>query len=46
MSMARCDDCERLIDTDDDPDALIETSPTTTVCRCEPCRERDEGEAE
>ena len=38
MSMIRCDECERLIDSDDDPDCFIDTSPTTTVSLCERCR--------
>lgn len=42
MSMVRCDDCSRPIDSDDDPDCFIETSPTTTVCLCETCRDRDD----
>lgn len=44
MSIARCDSCERLIDTDDDPDCFIDTSPTTTVCRCVACRDADARE--
>jgi len=43
MSMDRCHDCDRLIDTDDDPDCYIEVgnmrSQTKTVCVCEHCRE-------
>lgn len=44
MSMALCDSCDRPIDTDDDPDALIDTSPTTTACLCERCREEADDE--
>ena len=45
MSMARCDSCSDPIDSDDDPDCFIETSPTTTVCRCKWCRDEDEEDA-
>ena len=40
MSMDRCSSCERLIDTDHDVDCYVDTSPTTTVCRCVACREK------
>lgn len=40
MSMIRCDDCERDIDTDFDVEAIIDTSPTTTASLCRWCREK------
>ena len=45
MSMDRCSSCERVIDSDDDPDCYVDTSPTTTVCRCEWCRDDAEEDA-
>jgi hypothetical protein len=42
MSMARCDSCERDIDTDKDVDCYL-TDPwdrLTGECLCENCRER------
>lgn len=36
MSMMRCDRCQKVIDTDDDPDSLYETEDG---CICERCRE-------
>lgn len=44
MSMCRCDSCSRPIDSDDDPDCFIDTSPTTTACLCQGCREENEEE--
>lgn len=43
MSMDRCATCSRLIDTDFDLDCYIDTSPTTTICLCEACREKAEA---
>jgi hypothetical protein len=44
MSMDVCHDCDRPVDTDDDPDCYIEVGNmrrlTQTICVCEPCRER------
>jgi len=46
MSMCICDSCSRSVDSDDDPDCFIDTSPTTTACLCEWCREENEEETE
>lgn len=43
MSMIRCDLCNRLIDSDDDPDCFVEGNPSG--CFCERCREQAEEEA-
>jgi len=46
MSLVICDDCERVIDTDDDPDAIIDAPDCVPLRRaldavlCERCRER------
>ncbi len=39
MSMVRCDDCERPIDSDFDCECFIDTSPTSTITLCERCRD-------
>lgn len=39
MSMMRCNDCERLVDTDDDPDSLYVVDHDDQ-CICEHCRDR------
>ena len=43
MSMDRCHDCGRAVDTDDDPGCYIEIGNQRRlhkeVCICEPCRE-------
>lgn len=44
MSMIRCDLCDRLIDSDDDPDCFVEGNPSG--CFCEPCRDRAAAEIE
>jgi len=41
MSIMRCDDCERLVDTDDDPDSLYIQGKE---CLCITCRSRMETE--
>lgn len=41
MSMTRCDDCCRLIDTDMDDECYYHTKDK---CLCEWCREKTEGE--
>ena len=42
--MAFCVDCDRLIDTDDDPDCFLEIGNMRRLHKteivCEPCRER------
>ena len=44
MSMDRCADCDRLIDTDDFPDAYVDIgnmrSQTQTICLCSACQDR------
>ncbi len=46
MSMVICDHCDRLFDSDADPDCFIEPPYATPASRsvqdiiCEPCRER------
>ena len=44
MSIDRCHDCGRLVDTDDDPECYIEIGNMRRLhketCVCEPCRER------
>ena len=44
MSMAMCKDCDRIFDTDDDPDCFIEVGNmrryTEIIMVCEPCREK------
>ena len=46
MSMVICEKCDRLIDSDDDPDCFVETGNMRrlhqTVVMCEPCRDYDE----
>jgi hypothetical protein len=37
MSMCKCDQCDRLIDSDDDPECFVGDTST----RCEYCREPD-----
>lgn len=44
MSMIRCDLCENLIDSDDDPACFVEGNPSG--CFCESCRAEAEAEAE
>lgn len=39
MSMDICADCTNPVDSDDDPECYVDTSPTSTVCLCERCRE-------
>ena len=45
MSMVRCDDCNKLIDSDYDPDCFEDIfdeeypDNTKTTCRCTKCRE-------
>lgn len=45
MSMARCDDCERVFDSDADPECFVETAPHTYECVCEWCRDIREQQA-
>ncbi len=44
MSMIRCEDCSRLIDSDDDPDCFVYVGNYKRLhddkVMCEPCRER------
>jgi hypothetical protein len=40
MSMVRCDQCSRAIDSDDDPDCFIEEDRVL----CESCRDEQEEE--
>lgn len=44
MSMCRCDGCDRLIDSDDDPDCFVEVGNMRRLHKeiilCEPCREK------
>jgi hypothetical protein len=44
MSMVICEDCERQIDSDDDPNCFVETGNMRrlheTTVLCENCRER------
>jgi hypothetical protein len=42
MSMATCRDCRKLIDTDDDPEAIIEHK-YGDYFQCKPCREKHEA---
>jgi len=48
MSMIRCEQCERLIDSDDDPDCFIENpgmpGSMGDEVLCEWCREKRERE--
>lgn len=48
MSIDVCKDCDRYIDTDDDPDCYVEIGDMKrlhkTICLCERCRERREQE--
>lgn len=44
MSMIRCDLCETLIDSDDDPECFVEGNPSG--CFCKWCREQAEAESE
>lgn len=46
MSMDRCHDCGRTVDTDDDPGCYVEVSKHKDVCVCEFCREAREIDAE
>lgn len=39
MSMVLCDECEKLIDSDDDPACFIEKSKLQTLVICEWCRD-------
>ena len=43
MSIMRCDRCDRMIDTDDDPEAFVEVPWLDLAERvwCEPCREAE-----
>lgn len=43
MSVARCDQCERLIDTDQDPDSTY-AKPDQFIC--EYCRDADQVKAD
>ena len=38
MSMARCPNCDRIFDTDEDPDSTY----TTPAFKCESCREEED----
>jgi hypothetical protein len=40
MSMIRCDLCENLIDSDDDPECFVEGNPSG--CFCKSCRDQAE----
>ena len=44
MSMCICQDCDRMIDSDDDPDCFVEVGNmrrmTFTEIVCEACREK------
>jgi len=44
MSMIRCDLCENLIDSDEDPACFVEGNPSG--CFCKACRDQAEAEAE
>lgn len=44
MSMIRCDLCESLIDSDDDPECFVEGNPSG--CFCKSCRDQAEQETE
>ena len=48
MSIDRCHDCRRLVDTDDDPECYVEIGNMRRLhkeaCVCEPCRERRDYE--
>lgn len=39
MSLARCQTCDRIIYTDDDPDCFIEHAYLDIEIKCEWCRE-------
>lgn len=44
MSMVRCEECERFIDSDEDPECFVEVGNMKRLHKeiilCEPCRER------
>lgn len=44
MSIIICESCDRMIDSDDDPDCFVEVGNMRrmhqTAVYCEPCRER------
>lgn len=42
MSMIKCDSCQSIIDSDDDPDCFIETKYGDKVS-CQWCRGKDEA---
>lgn len=44
MSMDTCKSCDRIVDTDDDPDCYYDADMNQTPCTCEWCREEKEGE--
>ena len=50
MSLDRCHDCERLVDTDDDPECYVEVGNMRrlhkTICLCEFCRDERENDAD
>lgn len=50
MSIDRCADCGRFVDTDDEPEAYIDVpgfgGDPETICCCEPCRDKREVEFE
>lgn len=50
MSIDRCADCGRFVDTDDEPEAYIDApgfgGAPETICCCEPCRDKREAEAD
>ena len=40
MSMTRCERCERIFDSDEDPDCFVEKPTHTSYeCICESCRD-------
>lgn len=39
MSIDRCNDCERLVDTDFDDEAYYLHDEVTGICRCSSCRD-------
>jgi hypothetical protein len=41
MSMVICRGCDRLFDSDDDPDCFVEVGIRCTQIQCESCRESD-----
>lgn len=50
MSMAKCKDCDRVFDTDEDPDCFIEVGNMRrmnwTEIVCEPCRDKRQVESD